>query len=123
MYKHNLKVYGEDLLNGSTAGVVKAQGNMGGLVVRVFAKADAQSVGSTDVTIKSGTDGTNFGTTITVLNVASATAVEKDDLLAEAILPWDVEKYVTAAAAAGSDAGTGATASTNIVVTLGYLPR
>jgi hypothetical protein len=123
MYKHNLKVYGEDLLNGSTAGVVKAQGNMGGLVVRVFAKADAQSVGSTDVTIKSGDDGSVFGTTITVLNVASATAVEKDDLLAEAILPWDVEKYVTATAAAGSDAGSGATASTNIVVTLGYLPR
>ena len=123
MYKHNLKVYGEDLLNGSTAGVVKAQGNMGGLVVRVFAKADAQTVGSTDVTIKSGDDGENFGTTITVLNVASATAVEKDDLLAEAILPWDVEKYVTAAAAAGDDAGTGATADTNIVVTLGYLPR
>ena len=123
MYKHNLKVYGEDLLNGSTAGVVKAQGNMGGLVVRVFAKADAQTVGSTDVTIKSGDDGENFGTTITVLNVASATAVEKDDLLAEAIFPWDVEKYVTAAAAAGSDASSGATASTNIVVTLGYLPR
>ena len=99
MYKHNLKVYGEDLLNGSTAGVVKAQGNMGGLVVRVFAKADADNVGSTDVTIKSGEDGTNFATTLTVLNVASATAVEKDDLLAEAILPWDVEKYVTAAAA------------------------
>lgn len=120
MYKHNLKVYGEDLLNGSTSGVVKAQGNMGGLVVRVFAKADATKVDSTDVTIKSGNDGETFNTTLTVLNVKSSTAVEKDDLLAEAILPWDVEKYVTATAAAGSD---GETADTNIVVTLGYLPR
>ena len=102
MYKHNLKVYGEDLYNGSTAGVVKAQGNMGGLVVRVLAKAAADSVTSTDVTIKSGTDGSVFGTTLAVVNVASASAVEKDDLLAEFTLPYDVEKYVTAAVAAGA---------------------
>ena len=123
MYKFDLKVYGEDLLKGSTAGVVKAQGNMGGLVVNVFAIEAANDVDSTDITIKSGEDGTNFNTTIAVVNVASASAVEAGQKLASVMLPWDVEHYVTAAAAAGSDAGTGATADTNIRVTLGYLPR
>lgn len=123
MYKFDNKVYGEDLYNGSTAGVVKATGNMGGLVVRIFAKADASTVATTDFTIKSGTDGTNFGTTIVVVNAASATPVKAGQKLAEVLLPWDVETYVTAAAAAGSGAGTGATASTNLRVTLGYLPR
>lgn len=123
MYKHDLKVYDEDLLNADTAGVVKAQGNMGGLVVRIFAIEAAQSVGSTDITIKSGEDGTTFGTTIATVNVASASAVEAGQKLAEVMLPYDVERYVTASAAAGSGAGTGATADDNIRVTLGYLPR
>lgn len=123
MYKHDLKVYDEDLLNADTAGVVKAQGNMGGLVVRIFAIEAAQSVGSTDVTIKSGEDGTNFNTTIATVNVASASPVEAGQKLAEVMLPYDVERYVTASAAAGADAGTGATADDNIRVTLGYLPR
>ena len=123
MYKEYVKVYAEDLLNGSTAGVVKAQGNMGGLVVRIFAKEDAASVATTDVTVKSGSDGTTFATTVATINAASATPVKAGDLLAEVILPWDVEKYVTAAAEAGSGAATGASASTNIRVTLGYLPR
>lgn len=123
MYDFDLKVYGEDLLNAGTAGVVKAQGNMGGLVVRIFAIEAAQGIGSTDVTIKSGEDGTNFGTTVAVVEAYSASPVEAGQKLAEVMLPYDVERYVTASADAGSGAGTGAIADDNIRVTLGYLPR
>jgi len=123
MYKHDLSVYGEDLLNGSTAGILRAGGTNLGLVVRVFAKADGDSVGSTDITIKDGTSTAAVTNTVAVVNVASASAVKAGQKLAEVTLPFDVKTFVTASAAAGSDAGTGATASTNLIVTLGYIPR
>lgn len=123
MYKHDLSVYGEDLLNGSTAGIIRAGGTNLGLVVRVFAKEDGQSVGSTDITIKDGNSAAAVTNTVAVVNVASESAVKAGQKLAEVSLPFDVKTFVTASAAAGSDAGTGATASTNLIVTLGYIPR
>lgn len=123
MYKHDLSVYGEDLLNGSTAGILRAGGTNLGLVVRVFAKEDGQSVGSTDITIKDGTSAAAVTNTVATINVASASAVKAGQKLAEVSLPFDVKTFVTASAAAGSDAATGATASTNLIVTLGYIPR
>lgn len=123
MYKHDLSVYGEDLLNGSTAGIIRAGGTNLGLVVRVFAKEDGQSVGSTDITIKDGASAAAVSNAVAVVNVASASPVKAGQKLAEVSLPFDVKTFVTASAAAGSDAGTGATASTNLIVTLGYIPR
>lgn len=123
MYKHDLSVYGEDLLNGSTAGIIRAGGTNLGLVVRVFAKEDGQSVGSTDITIKDGASAAAVTNSVAVVNVASASPVKAGQKLAEVTLPFDVKTFVTASAAAGSDAGTGATASTNLIVTLGYIPR
>lgn len=114
MYKHDLKVYNEDLLNAGKAGIVKAQGNMGGLVVRIFAIEAAAEISSTNVTIKSGDDGKTFGTTIATVNVSSSSPVEAGQKLAEVTLPYDVERYVTASADSGDN---------NIRVTLGYLPR
>ena len=66
---------------------------------------------------------TNDKTTVATINVASASAVKAGQKLAEVSLPFDVKTFVTASAAAGSNAGSGATASTNLIVTLGYIPR
>jgi len=123
MYNHDLSVYGEDLLNGSTAAILRAGGTNLGLVVRVFAKEDASTVATTDITIKTGASAAAVSTTVATVNVASATPVKAGQKLAEVSLPFDVKTFVTASAAAGSDAASGASASTNIIVTLGYIPR
>lgn len=114
MYKHVLTVYGEDLNNANTPAVVKAQGNMGGLVVRAIAIADASSVESTTITVKAGETKETATEEIGEFTVASASAVKAGDVIGELTLPWDVAKYVTA---------TYSTSNTNLRTTLGYLPR
>lgn len=116
MLNHVVKVYDEDLNNAGTAGIVKAQGNMGGLVVRAVAIADKASVAASTFTVKGGEESNAVTTTIGTLSVASSSsAVKEGAVLAEMLLPWNVARYVTATA--------GSNADTNIRVTLGYLPR
>ena len=115
-----IKVYGEDLYNAGTAGVIKAQGNMGGLVVRVFAIKDAASFAKTVVTVKQGDDAESVTNDCVSFTTDAATNVKAGQLIGEVILPWNVERYVTASLA-GTDGKSGET--TNARVTLGYLPR
>lgn len=111
-----IKVYGEDLYNGGTSGVVKAQGNMGGLVVRLFAINDATTFKATTVTVKQGDDANSVTDDCVSFTTETASNVKAGQLIGEVMLSWDVARYVTASL---DDAGE----STNARVTLGYLPR
>lgn len=115
MYGEVLKVYGEDLNLANTPKTVKAQGNMGGLVVRLVPIADAASFNATTVTVKAGDDATSLEE-IGTFSSTVASDVKAGQVIAEFMLPWDVARYVSAELD-----GSGET--TNARVTLGYLPR
>lgn len=116
MAEYCLKVWGEDLNLANTPKIVKAQGNMGGLVVRLVAIADAETFKATTVTVKQGESASDVTTACGEFTSTQATGVKAGDCVAEMILPWDVARYVTAELD-----GAGETA--NARVTLGYLPR
>lgn len=116
MIGHCLKVWGENLNLANTPKVVKAQGNMGGLVVRLVAIEDAESFNATTVTVKQGEDATAVETACGEFTSVQKADVKAGECVAEMILPWDVARYVTAELD-----GEGET--TNARVTLGYLPR
>lgn len=116
MYGEVLTVYGEDLNYANEPKVVKAQGNMGGLVVRLLPVADATSFKATTVTVKAGDDATDLEEIGAFSCEQVSTEVKANQVIAELTLPWDVAKYVSAELD-----GSGET--TNAYVTLGYLPR
>lgn len=116
MAEYCLKVWGEDLNLANEPKVVKAQGNMGGLVVRLVAIADAELFKATTVTVKQGESSSEVATACGEFTSVQATDVKAGDCVAEMILPWDVARYVTAEL--GDEGET-----TNARVTLGYLPR
>lgn len=114
MYEHVLKVYDEDLYNDSKSGVVKAQGNMGGLVVRLVANKDTASFASTTVTVKQGDEADKVTEDCVTITGAQKSNVKAGELIAEVMLPWNVKRYVTATVDGATD---------DARVTLGYLPR
>ncbi len=116
MYKHVLTVYGEDLNLANEAQIVKAQGNMGGLVVRVIALEDIATSKATTVTIKSGETKDAVTDEIGTITIEASQTYKKNDVIGELMLPWDVDKYVTA-----TYDGSGET--TTLRTTLGYIPR
>lgn len=116
MYGEVLKVYGEDLNLANEAKVVKAQGNMGGLVVRLVPIADASTFKATTVTVKAGDDASSLSEIGEFSCELISSEVKAGQVIAEFMLPWDVARYVSAELD-----GSGET--TNARVTLGYLPR
>lgn len=116
MYGNCLKVWGEDLNLANVAKIIKAQGNMGGLVVRLVAIADANTFKATTVTVTQGEEATAVTTACGSFTSVEKTGVVAGECVAEMILPWDVARYVTATL-------DGAGETTNARVTLGYLPR
>lgn len=117
-----IQVYGEDLYNAGNSGVVKAQGNMGGLVVRLFAINDATSFKATTVTVKQGDDSSSVTSDCVSFTTQAVSNVKAGQLIGEVMLPWDVSRYVTATVSGTGEGGAGGETA-NACVTLGYLPR
>lgn len=116
MYNHKLKVYGEDLYNAGTSGVVFVGGTMAALKVIVVANADAVSFKASTVTIKHGDTKDAVSTELGEITIAVASNVKEGDVLGSYMLPDDVKDYVTASMDESGE-------STYARVTLEYLPR
>lgn len=108
-----LKVYGEDLYNAGTSGVVNAGSTNGALVINVVAIADAPSFAETTVTVKQGATADNVTS-----NCGSFVAEAKENVKAGEVIasfsPSNVDAFLTASVSGET---------TNARVTLGYLPR
>jgi len=124
MMNNFLKVYDEDLVNGSLAAetvgsdkVLNAGSTMGALAVNVFAKGAVTLASDVVVTVKHGDDKDgSFGELMNV-SVSAGGSFKDGELMATAILPENTKAYIMATV-------TSAVANSGDVrVTLGYLAR
>lgn len=124
MLNNTLKVYDEDLINGSVGAasissdkVVAAGSTQGALAVNVFAASEVK-IGSTSlvVSVKHADSENGSFVEISKITVAQGTYTE-GALMATMTLPAEVKAYVCAdATSATGNSGT-------VRVTLGYLAR
>ena len=114
MYKKTLKVFGEDLYNAGTAGVVNVGGSMGALAINLVAIADASSFAATTVVVKQGDDASDVDEVCCSFSSVEKTNVKAGEVIATCTLPADVKTFVTA---------TSSGETTNARVTVAYLPR
>ena len=124
MLNNILKVYGEDLINGSIAAstissaqVVAAGTTQGALCINVFALNSVTTLEDVVITVKHGdTEGGSFSELLTITIPENKTYAE-GSLIDTVILPENTKAFVMATAV--SDA----TNTGKIRVTLGYLAR
>ena len=124
MLNNILKVYGEDLINGSIADstvassqVVAAGYTEGALCVNVFAETDVATLEDVDITVKDGdSEGGSFSELLTI-TIPENKSFAKGALIDTVMLPQNTKAFVMATAT--SDA----TNTGKIRVTLGYLAR
>lgn len=109
-----LKVYGEDLYNAGSSGVVNAGGTMGALSIDLVAIADADSFAETTVTVKQGSDVANVTKECCSFKSESKENVKAGEVIASFSAPFNAETFLTATVSGET---------TNARVTLGYLPR
>lgn len=114
MYKKSLAVYGEDLYNAGTSGVVNVGGTMGAIAINLVAVADDASFASTTVTIKQGDDQADVSEACGTFTSAEKANVKAGEVIATFTLPADVKTFVTATVSGET---------TNARVTAAYLPR
>lgn len=125
MMNNILKVYDEDLINGSLGAaavasdkVVAAGSTQGALCVNVFAKGEVSTAGAEVViTIKDGDTEDGTFAQVQTITIAKDKSFDDGELMATYTLPADVKAYVMASATSAA-ANTG-----GIRVTLGYLAR
>ena len=123
MLKNILKVYDEDLANGSLAQdaissdkAVMAGATQGALCVNVFAVGAVSVASEVVVTVKDGAEENGAFAEIMTIPVSAGTFAD-GDLMATATLPIDVRDYVIASVASS------ASNSGGVRVTLGYIAR
>lgn len=114
MYKKSLAVYGEDLYNAGTSGVVNVGGTMGAIAINLVAVADDASFAATTVVVKQGDDASDVDEVCCSFSSVEKTNVKAGEVIATCTLPADVKTFVTATVS-------GETA--NARVTAAYLPR
>lgn len=108
-----LKVYGEDLYNAGTSGVVNAGSTNGALVINLVAIADDASFAETTVTVKQGATADNVTEECASFVAEAKSNVKAGDVIAS-FIPSNAKTYLTATVSGET---------TNARVTLGYLPR
>lgn len=113
MLGHSLKVYGEDLYNAGTSGVVNAGSTNGALVINLVAIADDASFAETTVTVKQGATADNVTKDCGSFVAEAKSNVKAGEVIAS-FTPSNVETFLTATVSGET---------TNARVTLGYLPR
>lgn len=123
MLKNILKVYDEDLANGSLAQdaissdkAVMAGATQGALCVNVFAVGAVSIASDVVVTVKDGAEENGAFAEVMTIPVSAGTFAD-GDLMATATLPVDVRDYVIASVASS------ASNSGGVRVTLGYIAR
>ena len=124
MLNNILKVYDEDLINGSLAAatvssdkVVAVGETQGALCVNVFAKGAVSTTAAVAITLKHGDSETGSFADLSTINIAASKTFKDGELIATTTLPSNVKAYVMATAtSATSNSG-------SIRVTLGYLAR
>lgn len=114
MYKQTLKVFGEDLYNAGTAGVVNVGGSMGALAINLVAIADDASFAATTVTVKQGDEASSVTEACGEFASVEKANVKAGEVIATYTLPADVKTFVTASVSGET---------TNARVTVAYLPR
>ncbi|MBP3687483.1 MAG: hypothetical protein J6J35_03860 [Alphaproteobacteria bacterium] len=124
MLNNILKVYDEDLINGSLAAatvssdkVVAVGETQGALCVNVFAKGAVSTTAAVTITLKHGDSETGSFAELSTISIAASKTFKDGELIATTTLPSTVKAYVMATAtSATSNSG-------SIRVTLGYLAR
>lgn len=124
MLNNILKVYNEDLANGSlnqetiSAGSAVAAGStQGALCVNAFAIGDVTTASAVTVTVKHGDKENGTFADLLTITIDSGKSFADGELMATATLPADVRAYVTATVSSATEN------SGKIRVTLGYLAR
>lgn len=125
MMNNVLKVYDEDLINGSLGAasvasdkVVACGSTQGALCVNVFAMGSVSTAGAEVViTVKHGDSLNGSFADLQTITVAKSKTFKDGELMATLTLPNDVKAYVMASATSNAS-NTGA-----MRVTLGYLAR
>lgn len=124
MLNHTLKVYGEDLINGSIAGatvsgskVVAAGHTEGALCLNVFAVGAVATDEAVTITVTHGDSENGDFATLMTITIAADKSFADGELIDSVILPMNTKAYIAASAVSDADN------SGSIRVTLGYLPR
>ncbi len=125
MMNNILKVYGEDLINGTLAAAAVASDKavavgetQGALCVNVFAKGAVSTAGAAvAITLKDGESENGTFAELQTITIAKGKTFADGELMATATMPAGTKAYVMASAvsATGNSGG--------MRVTLGYLAR